>query len=93
MKVRYPIGEYIRLSWDDEPQVHYVAGHVTPAEFRTELARWLGDKAPTIANDSAIRHGYAYSCRVENDHYGNRRYEFLHSGTRTGRPVTYWETP
>ncbi len=91
---RYPIGEYINLHWGDfDCQAHYVAGHVSPAEFRAELARWLGGKAPTISDDTEIKHGYARYARGENDEYGNRQLVFLHSSGRTGRPITYWEVP
>ena len=93
-----PDGEYVDLVWDQdgEAPAHYVAGHVSPTAFRAELARrFEGSRRKPIVSpdDSQIEHVYVRNVRVENDSWGNRRYEVRHCGAydRGARPRTYWE--
>jgi hypothetical protein len=88
--MKYPIGEYVPLTWDGDgkPSAYYVAGHVTPDEFRAEIVRWFSGKV-VVPPDAKIEHVYIRSVRVGNDDWGNRAYEWRHQPA--GHPMTYWE--
>ncbi len=89
-------GEYHPLLWDQdgEPPAHYVAGHVSPAEFRAEVERWFAGsrRKPTIPEDAKIEHVYVRAIRGPNDDYGNRTVVWRHAQKGRGAfPMTYWE--